>query len=151
MTVGCARCHNHKFDPFPQADYYRLQAFFAPTAPKEIDLATADERATQEKAMQAWEAEAAPLRRAVNDIDAPYRQRLTEAKTARGEPAPRGALATDPKNRTPKQQRRAGRAAPLVRVPWDEILDALPPPDRPRRAALRARLHALETHKPAPT
>ncbi|MBS1825022.1 MAG: DUF1549 domain-containing protein [Acidobacteria bacterium] len=29
MTVHCARCHNHKFDPIPQADYYSLQAVFA--------------------------------------------------------------------------------------------------------------------------
>ncbi len=29
LTVGCARCHDHKFDPVPQADYYRLQAVFA--------------------------------------------------------------------------------------------------------------------------
>ncbi len=29
LTYGCARCHNHKFDPILQADYYRLQAFFA--------------------------------------------------------------------------------------------------------------------------
>jgi mono/diheme cytochrome c family protein len=28
-TVHCARCHNHKFDPIPQRDYYRLQAIFA--------------------------------------------------------------------------------------------------------------------------
>lgn len=29
MTVGCARCHDHKFDPIPQTDYYAMQAFFA--------------------------------------------------------------------------------------------------------------------------
>lgn len=29
LTVGCARCHNHKFDPISQADYYKLQAFIA--------------------------------------------------------------------------------------------------------------------------
>ncbi len=29
LTIGCARCHEHKFDPIPQEDYYRLQAFFA--------------------------------------------------------------------------------------------------------------------------
>jgi Protein of unknown function (DUF1553)/Protein of unknown function (DUF1549)/Planctomycete cytochrome C len=27
-TLGCAQCHNHKFDPFPQKDYYRFLAFF---------------------------------------------------------------------------------------------------------------------------
>ncbi len=30
LTVGCARCHDHKFDPIPQRDYYRLQAVFTP-------------------------------------------------------------------------------------------------------------------------
>ena len=29
LTVHCARCHDHKFDPIPQKDYYRLQAVFA--------------------------------------------------------------------------------------------------------------------------
>src|SRR5262249_4909610 len=29
LTVGCARCHNHKFDPVSQQDYYKLQAVFA--------------------------------------------------------------------------------------------------------------------------
>ena len=29
LTVGCARCHNHKFDPILQSDYYSLQAVFA--------------------------------------------------------------------------------------------------------------------------
>ncbi|HLJ57262.1 MAG TPA: DUF1553 domain-containing protein [Chthonomonadaceae bacterium] len=29
LTVGCARCHDHKFDPIPQRDYYRLEACFA--------------------------------------------------------------------------------------------------------------------------
>ena len=28
-TLGCAECHNHKFDPFTQKDYYRFLAFFA--------------------------------------------------------------------------------------------------------------------------
>ncbi|HLJ95761.1 MAG TPA: PSD1 and planctomycete cytochrome C domain-containing protein, partial [Gemmataceae bacterium] len=31
-TIGCAQCHNHKYDPFTQAEYYRLLAFFNSTA-----------------------------------------------------------------------------------------------------------------------
>src|SRR5262249_45392740 len=36
LTVGCARCHGHKFDPLTQRDYYRLQAFFAAMQPRAL-------------------------------------------------------------------------------------------------------------------
>ncbi len=39
LTVGCARCHDHKFDPIPSDDYYRMVATFTTTIRSEIDLA----------------------------------------------------------------------------------------------------------------
>src|SRR5205814_7948715 len=30
LTVGCAQCHDHRYDPIPQSDYYRLPAVFEP-------------------------------------------------------------------------------------------------------------------------
>ena len=39
VTVGCARCHDHMFDPFRQRDYYSLQAFLAGTFEHEVHLA----------------------------------------------------------------------------------------------------------------
>lgn len=44
LTVGCARCHDHKFDPIPQRDYYRLQAFVAATQEENVSLRSGDER-----------------------------------------------------------------------------------------------------------
>src|SRR5581483_1522203 len=38
LTVGCARCHDHKFDPIPQRDYYRMQAIFAPAVNDKVLL-----------------------------------------------------------------------------------------------------------------
>jgi mono/diheme cytochrome c family protein len=38
LSVGCARCHDHKFDPIPQADYYRLMATFTTTVRSNIDV-----------------------------------------------------------------------------------------------------------------
>jgi uncharacterized protein (DUF2267 family) len=40
LTLGCARCHDHKFDPIPQADYYRMQAIFAASKPVLLPVVT---------------------------------------------------------------------------------------------------------------
>ena len=37
LTVGCAQCHNHKYDPISQKDYYRMMAFFEKGEDAEID------------------------------------------------------------------------------------------------------------------
>ena len=38
LTLGCARCHEHKFDPFTQDDYYSLHAIFAGARQVELPL-----------------------------------------------------------------------------------------------------------------
>jgi hypothetical protein len=43
LTIGCARCHDHKFDPLTQLDYYGLQAVFAGSKEMDIPVVTAME------------------------------------------------------------------------------------------------------------
>lgn len=59
ITVGCARCHDHKFDPIPQADYYRFTSTFTTTVRSniEVDLDPAQFKREHE----AWQTEHAPL------------------------------------------------------------------------------------------
>ncbi len=45
LTIGCARCHDHKFDPIRQTDFYRLQAFLAAAIDDDVPLAGAQELA----------------------------------------------------------------------------------------------------------
>ena len=54
VTVGCARCHDHKFDPFRQSDYYRIMGYFAETEPNDLIQASKEEQ-------EAWKKEAAPV------------------------------------------------------------------------------------------
>jgi mono/diheme cytochrome c family protein len=58
LTVGCARCHDHKFDPIPTADYYRLLATFTTTVRSEIDLDLDPEASRKAKA--SFDAEHSP-------------------------------------------------------------------------------------------
>jgi hypothetical protein len=150
LTLGCARCHDHKFDPVSQRDYYRLQAFFAATTERDVDVSTPEQRAAHDRQTQELNAQLAPLREQAAKIEAPYQARLTEAKKAQLEPKYRAALAVEPKKRTPEQARLAADAEPLVKVTWDELVAALSPADRDRRAALRARIHDLEAQLPPP-
>ncbi|HEV7406003.1 MAG TPA: DUF1553 domain-containing protein [Chthoniobacteraceae bacterium] len=49
LTVGCARCHDHKFDPIPQRDYYAMQAFVAGVEYEERDLRTPEAEARRKE------------------------------------------------------------------------------------------------------
>lgn len=61
VTVGCARCHDHKFDPFRQSDYYRLMGYFAQTQPHDLVQASAEEQ-------EAWKQKAAPVQKEITEL-----------------------------------------------------------------------------------
>jgi hypothetical protein len=52
MTIGCARCHNHKFDPITQRDFYAVQAVFAGVQHADRKLPVPTERQTEIAAVQ---------------------------------------------------------------------------------------------------
>ena len=59
LTIGCARCHDHKFDPIPTSDYYRMLSTFTTTVRSdiELDLQPGENRRAKEK----FDGEHAPL------------------------------------------------------------------------------------------
>ena len=66
MTVNCARCHNHKFDPILQADFYALQAVFAGAKGKNVEIAGAEEKKDFEAAKKAYDERLKPVDTASN-------------------------------------------------------------------------------------
>ncbi len=80
LTVGCARCHEHKFDPIPQQDYYAIKAVFAGVQHGERPLRAAK---TADRQNETRAAEAA-----VAELDARLSTAFREAALQRARPTP---------------------------------------------------------------
>jgi hypothetical protein len=90
LTVGCARCHDHKFDPIPQKDYYRLTAVFAGVRHGERPLRPA--RATEAELRRAEELRGRLYRDWAELIDLATEARTTLLKSQGIDPVPRPAV-----------------------------------------------------------
>jgi hypothetical protein len=150
QTIACARCHNHKFDPISQADYYRLQGFFTGTNPTEVDIASDAEKKAVALDSQPLLDRIAVLRKKANEMEAPYRSRLRKQKQERLDPDYREAMATPPEKRTPAQKKLAADAVVMLEISWDEVVGALSPEHKKIRAGWREEMHSLEAQLPSP-
>lgn len=73
MTANCARCHDHKFDPIPTRDYYKLTGVFQTVGFGTRDVATAEAKAAYEKATAPLRAQLRGVERQIADIEDPVR------------------------------------------------------------------------------
>lgn len=80
MGMQCARCHDHKFDPILQKDYYRLQAFFAGLMPEEVPALSPEEHQEYQQKLARWEEATAEIRAKIDKLLAPHRERAARAQ-----------------------------------------------------------------------
>src|SRR5207245_2574017 len=67
MTVGCAKCHDHMYDPIRQKDFYAMKALFDPLVLRKVSLASAAELVAAGKAEAEIEKKRGPAQRALDD------------------------------------------------------------------------------------
>ena len=152
LTIGCARCHDHKFDALPTTDYYRLQSFFAAAEFAALPIATDAERKDYAAAKKAAEAEAKPFKSRMAEIEAPYRKVLKDAKEAGLTRAERDLMAVPEKDRTPAQKRRLSGLKTALKVSWEEVAEAVSknPADQAERERLKRTIEAIDRRLPRP-
>ncbi|MDX2267112.1 MAG: DUF1549 and DUF1553 domain-containing protein [Bryobacter sp.] len=151
LTIGCARCHNHKFDPILQSDYYRLQAVFGATEFRDIQLATGEEAIAADERMAAHKARLKPLFDEIKAMEKPYLEKYKADAKATLEPQFRAILDVPKAElKTEEQKRLRHEAERQITPTWDEVVALLPAELKTRRAELRKQIAVLELDKPAP-
>jgi len=149
MTYGCARCHDHKFDPILQKDYYRLQAFFANIRNDDrASLLTGEKAAASQQQHAAWESQTRDIRAKMDELLASVRNERLKEDIGMFPKEAQEAVFTPAGQRTPMQWQMYYRSA--SRLPSNRELErALKGDAKQRYADLQKELAQFDNLKPA--
>ncbi|MFO0953998.1 MAG: DUF1553 domain-containing protein [Isosphaeraceae bacterium] len=152
LGLQCARCHDHKFDPILQKDYFRLQAFLAPVLPRDdVAAATTSEVQAHEAAVAAFEAKAADLRREIAKIEAPYRAKAREGAIKIFPEDIQAMIRKPAAERTPLEQQLAALAYRQVDFEYSRLdTHVKDRKEKDRLLGLWKQLAAMDKNRPKP-
>jgi len=150
LTYGCARCHNHKFDPILHADYYRLQAFFANTAADDhISMATPDQVAEYRAKRAVWEEKTKDIRASIAELVEPFRQKASQEYFDKYPPEIQAAITKPAAARSAYEALMAWKAKPYLESGGEDFNPPLKGEQKTRYDALRKELAKFDDIKPA--
>ena len=149
LTVGCAKCHDHKFDPILQADYYRLQAFFANIhADDQIPLVPPEAVRKHDEQMAVWEEKTRPLREQMAALEAPKRKEMYDDVFKKYPPEIQAAVAKPAGERTPIEWAMFYKAKPYLEFDSETVGKSLKGDQKKKWEALKADLEKFATLRP---
>ena len=148
--MQCARCHDHKFDPLLQRDYFALRSFFNNTLPVEDRIAWTKTAAADHAGRLAnWEKATQAIRDQLAALEAPYRATATQ-KAIEIFPDDVQAMIRKPAaQRTPYEQQVASLAWRQVDYEYGRLDRSIKGEDSVRHADLKRKLAEHDALKPA--
>jgi cytochrome c553 len=148
MTLACARCHNHKYDPISQADHYRMRAFFEPVKfGDDLALDLPEARRTVEENNRRVEAEARPWREKEDDLMKRARERVAGTRRGGLSAAEKAVVAAQPETLAPDQKTAAEAARKKLEVSDDDAKAAFTKDEKAEREKIEKAIEELKAKK----
>jgi hypothetical protein len=159
LTLQCAKCHSHKYDPIPQTDYYRMQAIFMsgyrpgqwiPQAQRKLQESTAYQEKKAKERSAKIDAAIAPLKKQQAELQTAFAAKLFEQRLAKLPAAIREdvkkALSVDPAKRGEVQKYLADKFQAELK-PAAAVLANLLDADADYQIKLRKLTDEIKTHE----
>ncbi len=143
MTVGCAKCHDHMFDPIRQKDFYAMKALFDPLVIKKQTLATPAELVVYGQQFGENEKLRIAAEKPITALTEPYRAKLYANRVAMLPADIQAVINKAEKQRTPAEQKIADDYFPVLRIDPEKIEEVMSEADMKTFKELRAKLNQV--------
>jgi hypothetical protein len=151
LTMGCAQCHDHKFDDIPQTDYYRLQAFFVSLADRDDSiLADPSAIAAHNAELARWEQATATIRAALEKLLRKAHDQRLKYYLEKYEPAITAAYLKPADQRSPLEEQIARMVGWRIDRLFEDksMTEKLTKSEKEQFAQLQKQLAAFDSLKP---